>query len=142
MRKRSSARVAPLQRAAAVECGRVCVREWTFEGNGKFYPYLDRMYRRRRGSPLREPIYRKVYTERIARAIKQGGTARGFSCPGIQILNCGMGAFFFSAPDPYPRRIGKKQGRKATIWQTQRSLTRFIYPKMKFPDSGITSARI
>ena len=28
-------RVAPLQRAAAVGCGRVCVCEWTFEGNRK-----------------------------------------------------------------------------------------------------------
>ncbi len=28
-------RVAPWQRAAAVGCGRVCVCEWTFEGNRK-----------------------------------------------------------------------------------------------------------
>ena len=31
-------RAAPLQRAAAVGCGRVCVCEWTFEGNGKYDP--------------------------------------------------------------------------------------------------------
>lgn len=32
-------RKAPLQRAAVVGCGRERVREWTFEGNGKFYPF-------------------------------------------------------------------------------------------------------
>ncbi|MBO5756087.1 MAG: hypothetical protein J6S28_00165, partial [Clostridia bacterium] len=57
--------------------------------------------------------------ERIAWAIKQGGTARVFSCPGIQILNCGMGGFFLFrtlSKSPMDKdRAGEKGNQMANV---------------------------
>ena len=71
-------REAPWQRAAAVGCGRVCGREWTFEGNRKYDPcgivcMGDGVVHRYKNRYIVQ-----VYIERIAKGYQAGWHRKSF----------------------------------------------------------------